>query len=278
MGKLRILHKNLINEGASLSMASGGSATGFGLSNLLVDAKAKTWRSTNLLTPKIRATWPASQTLSGVGLAFTNLILGSTFRVYLFNDPSAGALLYDSGLININYGYENPAGFGSIRSSSFAYGGGIHASVFAYAISGVRRMEIELTSAGNPDGFIEISRLIAGLAVETERDPGNGASLGFVDGTTSQRTSSGDLVTDRGTITRTMDLSLNLMGPADKANLNNLFRIVGKSQPIFVNLSPSNTLGEEQLSGQIYGKLDIDISNDVAFYQRYNAPLRIVEI
>lgn len=279
MSNLRIIYKNLFDGYDTLSMAVGASASGFALTNLLDDKKAKTWRSTNLTSPKIKVTWAAAKTISGVALAFTNLVAGSTFRIVLFNDPAAGSQLYDSGAIAVNYGYDAPVGFNSIGSPSFAYGGGAHVSAFFTSVSAVRRMEIELTSAGNPDGYIEISRIIAGQAWEPHDNADYGAKVDFIDTTTASRTSSGNLVTDRGTITRVLEFSMQLMDSVDKAALNNLFRSIGKSQPLFISLIPSGgTITEEQLSQQIYGKLDQDISVTLSFFQRYSASVRIAEV
>ncbi|MBA3756295.1 MAG: hypothetical protein H0X02_08760, partial [Nitrosomonas sp.] len=217
MSNLRIIHKNLFDDYGALTLAVGTTASGFPLTNLVDDAKAKTWRSTNLSSPKIKVTWPTAQVISGVALAFTNLIAGSTFKITLYDDPTAGTLLHDTSAIDVDYSYDAPVGFGSIGSSSFAYGGGAHVSAFFESVSGVRRMEIEFTSSGNPDTYIEVSRIIAGLAWEPNDNADYGASVGFADNTSGVRTSSGNLITDRGTITRSMDFSMNAMDSQDKA-------------------------------------------------------------
>lgn len=278
MSNLRIIHNNVFDSYSALTMATGTAAVGFPLTNLTDDAKSKTWRSTNLTLPKIRATWASAQTISGVALAFTNLIQGSTFAITLYNATSGGTLLYNSGALSVGYGYDAPKGFTSIGSSSFAYGGGANVSAFFAAISGVLRMEIEFTSASNPDNYIEVSRIIAGSHITTDRDISEGANIGFIDSTTGQRTSSGNYITDRGTITRAIDFPLNAFGAADKAILNNLFRSVGKSQPIFASIVPTGGIGEEQLSAQMYGKFDQDLTINYPMYQRYATSLRIIEL
>ncbi|MBY0473722.1 MAG: hypothetical protein K2Q13_01525 [Nitrosomonas sp.] len=279
MSNLRILYKNIFDSYSGISMASGSQAIGFGLANMKDDTKSKTFRSTNLTNPKIRATWASAQEISGVALAFTNLIAGSTFQITLYDDPAAGTLLHDTGAIPVTYNYDPPVGFDSIGSASFAYGGGAHVSAFFNSVSGVERMEIELTSAGNPDGYIEISRIIAGKFWEPNDNADYGAKTDFIDTTTGVRTSAGDLVTDRGTITRVMEFSTQAMDSQDKAALNNLFRSIGKSQPLFISLVPGNgPITEEQLSQQIYGKFDMDLSVSLPFFQRYSSSIRIIEL
>lgn len=278
MSNLRIIYKNLFDDYNTLTQLVGSTAGGFPLTNLIDDTKSKTWRSTDLLSPKLKVTWAAAQTLSGVALAFTNLIAGSTFQVTLYDATSGGTLLLDTGAVDVDYSYDAPVGFSSIGSASFAYGGGANVAAFFASTAGVRRMEIEFTSAGNPDGYIELSRIIAGSYWEPEKGASYGASVAFVDSTTGQRTSAGGLITDRGTIHREMSFSLGAMSATDRTNLNNLFRSIGKSQPLFISLTPGESNTEGELFGQIYGKLEDGISTEFAFYRYYSSQLKIIEL
>jgi len=278
MSALRIVYKNLFDDYDTLTQIVGSTAAGFPLTNLIDDTKSKTWRSTDLLSPKIKITWAASQTLSCVALAFSNLIAGSTFQITLYDATSGGTLLLDTGAVDVDYSYDAPIGFGSIGSASFAYGGGANVAAFFASTSGVRRMEIEFTSAGNPDGYIEISRIIAGAYWEPEKGASYGASVAFVDSTIGQRTSAGGLITDRGTIHREMSFSLGAMNATDKANLNNLFRSIGNSQPLFISLTPGESNTEGELFGQIYGKLEGGVSAEFAFYRYYSSQIKIMEM
>jgi hypothetical protein len=278
MSNLRIIYKNLFDDYDTLSLLVGTSSSGFPLTNLIDDTKSKTWRSTDLLSPKIEVTWAAEQMLSGVALAFANLIAGSTFQITLYDATSGGTLLLDTGAVEVENSYDAPVGFSSIGSASYAYGGGTNLATFFDVTPGVRRMEIEFTSAGNPDGYIEISRIIAGAYWEPEKGASYGASVAFVDSTVGQRTSAGGLVTDRGTIHREMSFSLGAMSATDKAFLNYMFRTIGKSQPLFISLTPGVSNAENELFGQIYGKLEDGISVEFAFYRYYSAQIKIVEI
>lgn len=278
MSNLRIIYNNIADDYSDLSMVSGVGATGYPLTFFTNDNKSKTWRSTNLSTQRIKITWASAQSISGVALAYTNLIQGSTFSVTLYSAAIGGTTLYSSGAISVGAGYSIPRGFTSIGAASFAYGGGVNVAAFFGLTANVLRMEIELTSPSNPDNYIEIGRLIAGQSITTERDVAEGVNVGFIDSTTSKRTSSGNYITDRGTISRTLDFNLNAFNAADKAILNNLFRSVGRSQPIYASIVPTGAINEDQLATQIYGKLDQDLVINYPYYQRYNASLRIVEL
>jgi hypothetical protein len=278
MSNLRIIYKNLFDDYDTITQLVGSTAAGFPLTNLADDTKSKTWRSTNLSSPKIKATWATSQTLSGVALAFCNLIAGSTFQITLYDAASGGTLLLDTGAVDVDYSYDAPIGFSSIGSASYAYGGGANVCAFFAEIAGVRRMEIEFTSAGNTDGYIEISRIIAGSYWEPLKGAAYGASVSFVDSTVGIRTSAGGLITDRGTIHREMDFSLAAMNTTDRKNLNNLFRSTGKSQPIFISLTPGDSNDEGELFGNIYGKLSDGMSSQFSFYRYFSSQIKIVEI
>lgn len=278
MSNLRIIYKNLFDDYDTLTQLVGSTAGGFPLTNLIDDTKSKTWRSTDLLSPKLKVTWASAQTLSAVALAFTNLIAGSTFQITLYDATTGGTLLLDTGVVSVGYSYDAPIGFGSIGSASFAYGGGANVAAFFASTAGVRRMEIEFTSAGNPDSYIELSRIIAGAYWEPEDNASYGAKIGFVDSTIGQRTSAGGLITDRGTIHRELSFSLDAMSSTDKASLNNIFRSIGKSQPLFISLTPGTSNTEDELFCQLYGKFDDGITTEFAFFSHYASQLKIVEI
>lgn len=278
MANLRIIYKNLFDDYDTLTQLVGSTAGGFPLTNLIDDTKSKTWRSTDLLSPKIKVTWASAQTLSAVAMAFTNLIAGSTFQITLYDATTGGTLLLDTGAVDVDYSYDAPIGFGSIGSASFAYGGGANVAAFFASTTGVRRMEIEFNSAGNPDGYIELSRIIAGAYWEPEDNASYGAKIDFVDSTIGQRTSAGGLITDRGTIHRELSFSLDAMSSTDKASLNNIFRSIGKSQPLFISLTPGTSNTEDELFCQLYGKFDDGITTEFAFYSHYASQLKIVEI
>lgn len=278
MSALRIIYKNLFDDYDTLTQIAGSAAGGFPLTNLLDDTKSKTWRSTDLANPKIKITWAASQTLSAVALPFCNLIAGSTFQITLYDATSGGTLLLDTGAVDVDYSYDAPIGFTSIGSASYAYGGGANVASFFAQTAGVRRMEIEFTSAGNPDGYIELDRIVAGAYWEPEKGASYGAGIAFVDSTSGARTSAGGLVTDRGTIHREMSFSLGAMKLVDRSALNNLFRSIGKSQPLFISLTPGESNEEGELYGQIYGKIADDISVDFAFYRNYSSQIKIAEV
>lgn len=277
MSNLRIIHKNLFDTKTSASLVAGASASGFPLTNLESDIKTDSWRSTNLSTPEIQTTWNTAVSISGFALAFTNLIAGSTARLRLYDATSGGTLLLDS-TINLVDSIDPPAGFSTLNSACFNFGGGVHLSAFFDTVTGVKRAQIALTSASNPDGFIEIGRMIIGDSFEPEDNAEYGARTGFEDNTRKARTSSGNLTTNRGTVSRFLEFSMGDMSENDNFSLLRIFRRVAMSQPIFLSLIPDSQIDKFNLDLQIYGLIDDSYSHILEAYNLYSARIKLMEV
>lgn len=288
---LRII-KNNAADSATISATS--TASGFSVNNLKSDTKSLVWRSVDLTTQTLTLTWSAAQLIDSVAMAFTNLISGSTIRIKLFSETSDSVPILDTGEIANEYTYPPPAGFSSIGLISFAYGGGAYMSAF-FSEKVCKKVTIEINSDdlrgwitsfydwyfsspidANPDGYIEISRLIVGKSWQPERNTAYGLVIGSTDASEMLRTDAGNLVIDRRTAHKTVSLNMNFMTENDKRNLNNLIRLVGKNKPVFLSIFPSDG-GERNQSGQIYGILD-DAPIDLWNYRLYSTKLNFTEV
>lgn len=278
MSNLRILYKDLVPLNDALTMAVGASASGFPLSNLLNPRKSKVWRSTNLSPPTIKVTWPSPISLDCFILAFGNFIDGSLIRIKLYDDPSAGSLLFDSNNISINHNYQPPRGFTTLGLASFPYGGGIHFSNFFPLTSGVRRAEIQIYSSGNPDGYVEVSSMMAGVSFQPEDNADYGASIIFEDSTKKIVTGAGEELASRGVIRRGIAFSMADMSENDKNNFVSIFRQIGTSTPIFLSVLPKDFVDNESLAMQVYGRLDDGLQMILSAYSLYSGSLKIMEI
>lgn len=278
MANLRILKRDLVKNNNSLSVIAGATNSTYPLINLIDPSKFKVWRSTNLSLPTIQVTWSAAQSINCVVSTFTNLISGSQVRIRLYDDPVAGALLYDSNNVTITHSYEPPEGFTTLGLAALSFGGGVHFSKFFDQIDNVRRLTVQYNSSGNPDAYVEVSHLLAGLSFEPEDNADYGARFGYEDNTKAVRTSAGSLITDRGTIYRILDFGIENMSLSDKSNIEKIFRSVGKSQKVFVSLLPSDNFDSTSVSGQIYGVLENNLSIIYAAFNLFSSDFRIVEI
>jgi len=241
-----------INEFDDATNTATSSASGFGIANAETELKAETWRSTSLSSQTITSTFAAATTVSAVALAFTNLHAGSTVRVKLYTETADVVPVMDSGVQELYYAYDPPEGFSTIGLIAFAHGGGTYFSMFFndYAI---KKCEIIITSAANPDGYIEIGRVIIGDRFEPTYNARAGVDFTYPETTTVKRTKAGDQVVNRGTQTKQIGFDLEFMPDSDRQTMASIIRRSGLHEPIFICLQPDE-ISELFQAGQIYGR------------------------
>ena len=218
---LYIIPENFINSAATLDATS--TAAGFDVNNIKLDAKSKIHRSTGTSSQTITATWTDTKFFSAVAMAFTNLVEGSTVQIKLYTNTGDPSPVYDTGSINVDFAYDPPTGFSSIGLNSFAFGGGNYFSKL-FATVPAKKLEIITNSAGNPDGYIEVSRIICGTAYTPEIGAAYGAQISHIDNTSTAVTDSGDTLVNRGIVKKTLTFSLDVLGPVSKHGLANVIK------------------------------------------------------
>ncbi|PTR04974.1 alpha-tubulin suppressor-like RCC1 family protein [Nitrosomonas nitrosa] len=156
--------------------------------------------------------------------------------------------------VTVGQVFDPPEGFDTNNSSSFAYGGGNYFSIQTPNHQ-VHDINITIDSSTNPDGFIEISRLVAGKSIQTNY----GASIGVVssldDRSEVTRTEAGDSVVDYRPVTKSLEFNLAHLNKSERAELINIFRSVGKRNPVYVSLAQGKD-EDFKKSMEIYGRLD----------------------
>lgn len=276
MANLKFITDNRVNDNDNLTLALGSTAAGHPLSNILTEKKVKTWRSTNTNAQQISISWPTTETMGGFALAFTNLVSGNEFRIRAYDHPSAGSLIFDSGLVALLYNQKNPAGFSTIGADSFSFGGGTYCSVFTTNMVNVRRVVVDISAGSNPDGYFEISRLILGKSWSPEIDPDFGASFKNNDNTTTLRTSAGDVSVNRGIQFKSLQFTNSWLTFADTEGMAEALRVNGNHTPVFVSLLSNETNFLYQ-AGQIYGRFT-ETSIAYSTYANLSASIEILEV
>lgn len=271
-----IIWNNIANENSAITHTLGSTASGFPLSNMLNDTKEKVWRSTAGTTQNIQLTWASNRIVNSFALAFTNLVSGSSVRLVLYDATVGGNILYDSGSITIDYNYLDPVGFDSIGVESFAFGGGTHFSRLFEQQNNVRRAVITLVSTSNPDGYIEVSRLVIGQAWQPEYNPDFGLDWSFDETTERVRTDAGNVLLNRGTQNRIVSFNLSHLSVYDKRILTEIIKRNGSHEPVFISILPNDS-GELYQSGNLYGRFD---KGNIRYsdYSRFYSGIKIEEI
>lgn len=225
-----ILADDVIKLASTLTATS--TASGFSVNNLKNDRKSSAWRSTAITSQTITATWSAPVSINAVGVAFANLLVGSTLRARSFVNTGDSSPAADTGVQTVAFAYPPPQGFASNNWQSFAYGGGNDYFLQLPQIN-ARKLELILTNPAGVDSFIDVARVVAGLSFGLEYAASYGAGIGLDDASEIARTDAGSTVIDRRPASRTAEFDLPAMSHAERATIQAIVRRNGRHTPIF---------------------------------------------
>lgn len=238
------------------------SAAGFLASNLNIDKKSSTWKSTSNATQTISITWGSAVDVNAVSLIHHNFDENTIARVKYFDNASNPIPIYDSGNISTGVCFDPPSGFLTNSGNSFTYGGGNYL-VNQSATYAVRKIEIQLMN-DTPDHVYEIARIVAGNATSLNYGA-ESAAIEFIDDNESVRTEAGDTITNAASCHKKMSLSFGTLSISDRRNLINIFRKVGTRVPVLVMSRGYKNDGIDK-SLMVYGRLS---ESSLDLIQRY---------
>lgn len=251
MANLRILYNNIADLASSISVLTAASAD-MDYDKLLTEVKTEIFRSTTT-SPTITYNWSANQSINCVILPCTNLTSTGTIRVKLYD--SINTLLYDSTAVDAvlsNYIY---SGSSTYNVNLFSYGFYSKTAHWIPATySTVRKMEIILSDPSNTAGYIDCSRVLAGVYWEPSYNVDNGLQLNIVDDSITSRTNAGNLASNRGFIYDKIAFNYSLVPSTDKVVLSEIIKSVGTHKNLFISVFPENSDGDEEHEFMIYGK------------------------
>lgn len=254
MPNLRIIHVNHADQATSLSASTTSGSLAASL--MQTDRKGEAHRSTGT-SVTYTATWTGGVSIGAVALPATNLSAAATIRVRLYSDTACTALLQDTGAITACPGLS--AGpwtwTGTFNANAFAYGYLSKAVAWLAAnLAGVKGLKVDLVDTGNPAGYIDCSRLIAGPWWSPDKNAAYGPSHLVADNTVNTRGYSGDLNSDRSTMHEELTFSMQEMGVSDREAVVQIMVANGAWKPIFVSLLPLYGDSREQRY-MVYGKM-----------------------
>lgn len=143
-------------------------------------ALAETWRSTGLAAPYLSASLGAQRRIGAVCIVKSNLTNAALFRVTCSNTANFAVLLYDSGW-NTRKRYFSDNEIFVAKTSEFFPGGlpitdlqkRIQRQVIIIQLPTevtAGYVKVEFNDPTNPDGYIEIPYVYAGLVLESSND------------------------------------------------------------------------------------------------------------
>jgi hypothetical protein len=272
---LRIIYDNVAD---SATLTTSTAASGLPVTNLQREQKGLVWRSTGT-TAIITATWSTPQTLRAVVLPFCNLTSAATIRVQAYTNTSDTTPVQDTGTKPAGAYTPGDIWGGADASSvnSYSQGGGSYARCW-FPQTIVRKLEITLADSTNPAGYLEAARLVCGNYWAPTYNTNFGLSIGYSDTSTQTRTEAGNLLTNAGTLHRTLDFELQWLTPADKTRMLSILRGNRLRKPMFVSVFPEDTDPIKEQEYQIYAKLT-DLSKLThPLYSIYTSNLSLQEV
>lgn len=251
MANLRILYNNIADLASSITAATAVSVT-MDHTKLLTEVKTEVFRSRGI-SATITYNWTTNQSINCVILPCTNLTSSATIRVKLYD--SVNTLIYDSTSVRAVLSDNLYNGSLTYNVNLFSYG---FYSKTAHWMpttqTTVRKMEIILTNTGSLAGYIDCSRVLAGVYWEPSYNIDNGLQLSILDESLTSRTNAGNLISDRGFIYDKIGFNYALIPDTDKVILSKIIKTVGTHKNFFVSIFPESSNGDEEHDFMIYGK------------------------
>lgn len=244
--------------------------------NLKKDTKSLIWRSTGT-SVTLTVNFGSSKVVRGVVLPFTNLTATATMSVGVLG----GSGYATGGVLPCPYAQIDSwdSSYLPQGANSYAYGSGTYARVWLPTAQTCTGVTIGITDTNNSAGYIEASRLIVGDYWSPVHNTSFGLTSAPKSLSTSMRTESGDLITNRGIQYNSMSFDLTWLTPADRAVFTKILKANGINKPLLISLFPDATEDfDKEQTYQIYGKLTQVPGLTHPMYSMYSTTVEIEEI
>lgn len=221
---VRFVFDNAADRTSSLTATS--TAGSLVPANLQVDERAAVWRSTTLAAQDLDFRWAADETVDSGGGFWSNLTPAATVRMRGYT-VEAG----DSGLVfDQTVSPDTGLNIGNVTFQNW----------LAAALN-IRHVKITITDAGNPVGYIEISRICIGKRIEPIRNMFQQAfTLGWKEQSKPVRAESRDLRIEPLGRFRSMKLNLGLLEQASRDLIIDMVNN-GLGRGVWVSAFPENS-------------------------------------
>jgi len=273
MSNLRIVYDNPADSAIVTATSTAGN---LGVGFLKTDIKAEPHRSVGTSTT-LTLEWTRPQIIGAVVIPRCNFTAGATMRVRVYQKQLGGELLVDSG---IKYPCPGP-GLGEFTfdaptiSNSFSYGSDTKAVVWLAGKHVGQRVVIDITDPNNPDGYLDMSRLIVGSYWEPTYNGAYGATYTPVDTSENYRTEIGDLRSDRQIKHNKLNVPFEMMPARDRTRMTQIVNYVGITRFLFVSLFPDQVETALSQDTMVYGKRE-NSDFEMPSWNLYSTTLTIV--
>ena len=280
---LRVIYQNLMDLSTTSITASTQASANTPATNLQKDAKGLIWRSTSPATSAtLTVAFGNLKSVRGVVLPFTNLTASATITVT--PTGGTGTITPITGLLACPYAqtdsWDSISSYLPQGANSYAYEAGTYARAWFPSVQTCTGLIITLTDNSNTAGYLEASRLVVGNYWSPTYNTSFGLTSAPKSLSSTMRTESGDLVTNRGTQYNSMSFDLTWLTPSDRLTFTKILKSNGINKPLLISLFPDATSDDydKEQTFQIYGKLSqlSDITHPM--FSIYSSKIEIEEI
>lgn len=212
------------------------------VTNLQLEGRGRTARTTNATGNKtILGNLAGIAILSAMVLYNHNLTSQATWRLELYDGANqTGTKVYDSGTLNAL-----PAvGWGEFQWGLLPWGGSVFTgwgsafSVLWFDPVGALSFRLTIADAANPDGYLDMKRLLMGNYFEPLVNVEYGLNVFWQDNSEQMRTQGGSLRTDNRVQFRVARGTLPALTQGERATFVEMTRQVGLRVEVFMSIFP----------------------------------------
>lgn len=253
MDNVRLISSNAAKRASSITASTtAGTLTA---DRLKLGVKSKVWRSTVSTATTLTITLATPELLDCIALAFTNLTAAGMMHVQGYATTGSATAVVDVTRFALvppssgNGAESQPTGVNAFSN------GGASQGVCWFSATYLQKVVITLTDPTNPAGYIEASCLVMGASWSPRLNAYWGAGVVLKDTTKNERSQSGNLRSDRGTVAKSVSFDLKNLSSTERTKVWGVMLANGLFNPLFVSLYPMSTDPYEEQIHQVYGKL-----------------------
>ncbi|MCL7931675.1 hypothetical protein [Halomonas llamarensis] len=238
--------------------------------------RAYPWRSADTGTQVIEATLMGPQYLDTGVLYRHNLSASATVQMEFLYDAD---VVRDTGVQSAAELIPPPLLRLGIDPWGASYNDKIPVAVQPYWITPTfaTGYRITINDPANPDGYIQVGRVIAGLSFSPRYNFSYGVKLEWVEQVEHRRTEGGSLRSIGEGLARRLTLELNYLPEADRTTLTTELVKRGKGADIFISLYPEQG-GIKEIEHTFLARRDTSYAHTHDFYNNWQSSLPFLEV
>ncbi|UXZ55834.1 hypothetical protein LOS15_07390 [Halomonas sp. 7T] len=271
MSNLRLIIDN-VHDSAVLTATSEA----LSIAHTQRSGRSYPWRSVDTSTQVIEGTLASLTYLDAIVLYRHNLSAAATVRIEWLNDVG---IVQDTGEQSAAELIPPPLLRLGVDPWGASYNDKIPVAVQPYWITPdfVTRYRITINDPANPDGYIQIGRIIAGLSFSPRYNFSYGVKLEWVEQVEHRRTEGGSLRSIGGGLARRLTLDLNHLSDADRTTLTTELVKRGQGADVFISAYPEQG-GIKEIEHTLLARRDANYAHTHDFYNNWQSSLPFLEV